>query len=327
MKFNSKLNASGITLAMSLSCVAFAASAADLPESPDPIKLSINEWTGQHITTKVAGKILERMGYNVEFVTAGYLPQFTALSDGSLHAALEIWLSNIGETWPKARDSGNVVEIGPLGIEAKEGWVYPVHMAELCPGLPDWKAMLEPQCVQALATADTLPDGRILDYPSDWGQHSIRIINGLELDFQPVSAGSEGALVAELKASTLRKSPIVAMFWSPHWLFNEIDLNWVELPAYEPACLEDPAWGPVTDKTGDCGMPTTAIIKVAWSGMEDKWPAAYRFLENFEMNTNTQIPMMAAIDVRGEDLDTVVNDWVENNSDVWQPWVDAAKQD
>lgn len=42
-----------------------------VPESKDPIKLALNEWTGQHITTKAAGKILERMGYNVEYVTAG----------------------------------------------------------------------------------------------------------------------------------------------------------------------------------------------------------------------------------------------------------------
>ncbi|MFN3661355.1 glycine betaine ABC transporter substrate-binding protein [Yoonia sp.] len=230
--------ATRIALSVSLSCVAFAASADDLPESSDRIKLSINEWTGQHITTKVAGNILQRMGYNVEYVTAGYVPQFTALSDGSLDVALEIWLSNIGETWPKARETGNVVEIGSLGLEAKEGWVYPAHMTEFCPGLPDWRGLLEAECIQALASADTLPDGRILDYPSDWGQHSIRIINGLELDFRPISAGSEGALVSELKAATLKKSPAVAMFWSPHWLFNEIELNWVELPAFGAVCIQ-----------------------------------------------------------------------------------------
>ena len=31
----------------------------------EPIKLAVNEWTGQHITTHVAGEILKRAGYNV----------------------------------------------------------------------------------------------------------------------------------------------------------------------------------------------------------------------------------------------------------------------
>ena len=54
------------------------AEAAEVPESDDPIVLAINEWTGQHITTHIAGHILKRMGYNVEFVTASYFPQFAA---------------------------------------------------------------------------------------------------------------------------------------------------------------------------------------------------------------------------------------------------------
>ena len=78
------------------------ASAANVPESKDPIKLAINEWTGQHITTHVAGEILTRMGYTVEYVTAGYYPQMTALQDNTVSATLEIWSSNIGEHYDNA---------------------------------------------------------------------------------------------------------------------------------------------------------------------------------------------------------------------------------
>ena len=56
-----------------------ASAQAAVPESSDPIKLAINEWTGQHISTHVAGEILKRMGYNIEYVTAGYYPQMQAM--------------------------------------------------------------------------------------------------------------------------------------------------------------------------------------------------------------------------------------------------------
>ena len=57
------------------------AQAAEMGRTGEPIKLAMNEWTGQHITTKVAGEILQRMGYEVEYVTAGYYPQMTAIQD------------------------------------------------------------------------------------------------------------------------------------------------------------------------------------------------------------------------------------------------------
>ena len=58
------------------------------------------------------------MGYNVEYVTAGYYPQMQALTDNSITATLEIWSSNIGENWQKALDTGQVEELGNLGLKA-----------------------------------------------------------------------------------------------------------------------------------------------------------------------------------------------------------------
>ena len=63
-----------------LGAAVIAASVASLPANAlemgatdKAIKLAINEWTGQHLSTRVAGAILERAGYTVEYVTAGYL--------------------------------------------------------------------------------------------------------------------------------------------------------------------------------------------------------------------------------------------------------------
>ena len=45
--------------------------AAELGAVDQPIKLAINEWTGQHVTTHIAGEMLKAAGYKVEYVTAG----------------------------------------------------------------------------------------------------------------------------------------------------------------------------------------------------------------------------------------------------------------
>ena len=135
------LGVAGLAVAATLG-LATPANAGSVPESTDPIKLAINEWTGQHISTRVAGEILQRMGYNVEYVTAGYFPQFQALTDGTVSASLEIWSNNVGDQWDTAKATGQVVHIGDLGVDTNEGWLYPKYVADICPGLPDWKALL-----------------------------------------------------------------------------------------------------------------------------------------------------------------------------------------
>ncbi|MFX0542658.1 ABC transporter substrate-binding protein [Roseovarius sp. S4756] len=300
------------------------ASAAEMGATDEPIKLAINEWTGQHISTHVAGTILKDMGYQVEYVTAGNYPQFTALGDGDLSASLEVWLNNAGEIYPKMKEAGKTVDIGDLGLETREGWMYPKHMEETCPGLPDWAALME--CKESLITAETFPQGRILSYPADWGTRSADIIEALDIDYKAVPAGSEGALVAELKSATAQKTPLVMMFWSPHWVFAEVEAGWVELPAYDPACETDPAWGPNPNATGDCGVERPVTMKVAWSGFEEKWPAAYAFLEAFQMNTADQEVMMKAIDQDGEKLEDVISAYVEAQKETWTPWVEGAKE-
>ncbi len=58
--------------------------------------------------------------------------------------------------------------------------------------------------------------------------------------------------------------------------------------------------------------------------MKDKWPAAFRLLQNYTLTNDDQNPMMKAIDVDGRDLVEVVSEWVEANEARWKPWVEKA---
>ena len=162
-----------------------AAGAADKGAVDDPIKLAMLEWTGAHISTHVYGQLLEKLGYDVEYVTAGNFPQFSGLADGTLSASVEVWLNNVGDIYPKALEAGDIVNTGMLGLETREGWVYPKFMEEVCPGLPDWQALNQPDCVGALMTPDTAPQARFLDYPADWGSRAATIPPGPKARWWP----------------------------------------------------------------------------------------------------------------------------------------------
>jgi len=297
--------------------------AGSIPESKDSIKLAINEWTGQHISTHVAGEILKRMGYNVDYVTAGYYPQMQALEDNTVSATLEIWSSNIGEHYDQALASGKVEEIGDLGLVPVETWFFNDAAKAKCPGLPDWKAMNA--CAQAFANAESFPKGRLVDYPADWGTSNIDRISGLQLDFVSVPAGSEGALIAEIKGAEARKEPLAVMFWAPHWLHAVVNLKAVALPPYEAGCHDNASVGVNPNATWDCDWERGYIKKLAWKGMQDKWPGAYKFLKAYTLKNDDQIPMMNEIDQKNRKLEEVVAEWVDSNEATWKPWVEAAQ--
>ena len=288
------------------------ARAAELGAADQPIKLAMLEWTGQHVSTHIAGQLLQRLGYKVEYVTAGNFPEFSGLADGTLSASVEIWMNNVGDIFPKVLNEKKIEDVGPLKLETKEGWIYPKYMEQICPGLPDWSALTKPACVQALSTPDTFPKGRLLDYPADWGSRAAQIIKDNDLPLASVPAGSEGALVAELESATAAKKPLVMMFWAPHYALAEADVGWVKMP---PCKVNDNA---------HCITPPD-VDKIVWSGFAKKWPAAYELLKHFEVDAKEQQQMMLRVDKKGEDLDKVTKEWIDQNEARWQPWVKAAQ--
>jgi len=280
---------------------------ADVPESSDPIKLAVLEWTGQHITTYIAGQVLERMGYTVEYVTAGSFPSANGTADGDLSATLELWNNNLGDYWPQLLAEGKAEDIGDVGLDAREGWIYPKYVEASCPGLPAWDAFLG--CAELFATPETLPNGRFLEYPADWGDRATRLIVENSLAFESVPAGSEGALIAELKSAIEKQQPLVMMFWAPHWVLSTVEYGWVDIPA---------------DLVEKYSMNKPHTIKTAWPGLKDKWPAAYKLLKALKITNEIQQPLMDLVDNQGQDVREVTAKWLDENEAVWRAWVDQA---
>lgn len=288
-------------------------------ESTDPIKLTLHDWTGQLITTNIMAAVLEEAGYNVELVQADYLAQFAGLETGDLDVAMEIWATTGQEALDAAVATGNVVNLGETGMLAKEEWWYPLYMKEKCPGLPDWKALND--CAAAFATPDTAPKGRYLGGPVTWGGFDEERIAALGLNFEVIHAGTDAAMFAELEAAYQRKDPIVLWIYAPHWAPQKYEGEWVEFPKYEPACYTDPAWGGNPDATHDCGKPFGPIWKAGWAGLEGKWPGAAKAVKAFTIDNDTMGAMIAKVDLDGQSIDDVVNEWMDANEAVWSAWI------
>jgi glycine betaine/proline transport system substrate-binding protein len=295
--------------------------AAAQPESTDPIRITLHDWTGQLITSQLMAEVLKKAGYNVELVTADYLAQFPGLETGDLTVAMEIWETTGQEAMEASLATGKTENLGPTGMQAKEEWWYPLYMKEKCPGLPNWEALKDPACAEQFATAETAPRGRYLGGPVTWGGFDEERVAALELPFEVVHAGTDAALFAELESAYQRQAPIMLWIYAPHWAVAKYEGEWVEFPEYSKECYADPAVGVNPNATHDCGKPFGDIWKVAWAGLKDKWPGAYKAIKAFTVDNAEMGQMITDVDLNGKSVQEVADAWIAANEARWSAWI------
>ena len=288
-------------------------------ESKDPIKIVVNNWTSQLVLSNVVGQVLQSKGYTVEYKSSDTQLQYTALTSGDMDFQVEGWEGSQGEAYAKAVAAG-ALDLGAHDAVTREDWWYPKYMNEMCPGLPDWKAL--DACAAKLATAETGTKGRFVGPPADWGKHYSERIQALKMNFQEVPVGQAATLWAELQAAYDRKEPVVLFNWTPNFIEAKFDGQFVEFPEYAPECYSDPKWGSNPDAIYDCGAPAKGYLKkIGSKQLMEKWPAATEILKKVNF-TNPQIAAAAAmVDVDGMTPEDAATKWVKDNEAIWKTWL------
>lgn len=290
-------------------------------ESSDPIKIALFDWTSVNINAHVLGGILEKLGYTVEYPTADYLSSLTtSLTNGDLTVALEYWDTTAGEAMKASDATGETERLGALGPKAKEEWWYPLYMKEKCPGLPDWKALLDVKCAEAFSTPETAPKGRYVGAPVTWEGFDDERVEALGLPFTVIHAGTDAAMFAELDSAYQRKAPVMLWVYSPHWAPAKYEGEWVEFPEHTAECYTDPKWGINPDKAYDCGKPFGDIWKYGWAGMKDKWPVAYKVAKAYTIDVKDLNSLSGQVDLDGKSIEEVAAAWVDANEAKWKAW-------
>lgn len=288
------------------------------PESIDPIRVMIGDWTSMLVHAEILDIILSTYGYNVEQVAAEDSARYPGFEAGDLHIALETWQTTQEANLAASIATGNVLDMGELGPQAKEDWWYPAYMADRCPGLPAWEALMD--CAEVFSSPETAPNGRYLGGPVSWGGFDAERIEALGLPFEVVHAGTDAAMFAELQSAYERQAPILLWIYEPHWAPAVFEGTYIEFPPYEAACYEDPAWGVNPDALYDCGKPEGWIKKMAWAGGEEIWPCAYDIVRNFTMSGPEVGGLVYEVDVEGRSVEEVAMEWAEQNEARWREW-------
>ena len=158
-------------------------------------------YSGDNIIMQIYGELISKLGYNIEYTPADYIGQFAGMKSGDLHIGSPGWDTTAKDVMADAWGSGNVLNMGNIGISVFEDWWYPIYVKDKCPGLPNWEALLDPVCAESLGTIETSPKGRFLEGPIEWGGTGNLRIEALGLPFEVINAGSDAALGADISSS------------------------------------------------------------------------------------------------------------------------------
>lgn len=291
-------------------------------DSSDPIVIPIHNWSSQIVMSHAVGKIFESMGNYVEYVTTDSQAVYESIRLGDVALELEVWEGAFGASFEAALAKGGLHDAGDHDAITREDWWYPMWTKEACPGLPDWEALND--CAHLFATPETGDKGRFLGGPVDWLKHDQERVDALGLDYVVVNAGSAAALWGSIGAAEADKTPILLFNWTPNFAEAVWPGEFVEFPEFVEGCGTDPSVGPNPDATHDCGNPANGYMKkAAWDGMPGKWPAAYEVLTRISF-TNPQIAEMAKlVDIDDYEPEEAAEIWLEQNEDVWKPWVEG----
>ncbi|WP_341643219.1 glycine betaine ABC transporter substrate-binding protein [Thauera sp. SDU_THAU2] len=275
--------------------------AAAEPETRSPIKLFFVGASDSDFINAVYGEVIKEYGYRVRYVRSDFSAHFLAVENGDIDITLGAW-QTIPEMTEAALATGKVKNFGPTGVKVVEGWWYTNELVQYCPGLPDWTAFKNPDCIKALASADTAPLGRYVDAPADWASDSADFIKKEGLQIANVNSGSAAALVTELKAAVDQKKPFMGWGYEPHWVINDTLGSYVQRPGFRPV---------------------NEVLKLGNIEATNKIPNAVHILEKFVLSREEVAAAMDRVDNGGLSVEDAAREWMAANEAVWKAWLPA----
>jgi glycine betaine/proline transport system substrate-binding protein len=279
-------------------------------------KVVLNEqaWAGSTANTYIAKNVLEEeLGCEVEITKITEIPAFQAMADGKTDAVLEDW-QHVDQYEQYIDKAGTVVQGGPLGVEGHIGWFVPKYVMDENPEFKTW---------EGLKGKEDLFNNEFLGGDPSYVQKDKQLIEVLGLDLKHVTAGAEPAQVARWSQAYKQEEPVLFYWYTPQYLNQEYDLAEVKLPPRTDAnkdCKDDAKEGGDPEQY-KCEYDITIINKLFSKKFADSGSPAYDVLKKMKLTNEDQELVAKAIAGDKQDPDEAAADWVADNQDKVDQWL------
>ena len=284
---NRRIRLAGLALATGAALTAGAAQAQD----KGTVHLAYVEWSSTVASTNVMRAVLEQAGYEVETSSLSAAAMWQSVASGDTDALLAGWLPTTHEDY-YAQLEDQLVDTGVNLDGTKLGLVVPSYVE-----------------VESIADLNEYADdfdGKIVGIDPGAGIMRLTedVIDAYELDLD-LQTGSGATMSAALKTAIDNEEAIAVTGWTPHWMFARWDLKYLEDPKNVYGGAEQ-------------------IHTIVRQGLEEEMPEAYAILDAFAWTAEDMGEVMLMN--QEEDADPYENakQWVEENQEQVQEWLDAA---
>src|SRR5919201_3738260 len=286
-------------------------------------KVTLNEhaWAGSTANTYIAKAVLEqKLGCTVDITKIAEIPVYQAMADGKTDAVLEDWQHT--DEYKKYIDQAGTVDMGgPLGVEGHIGWFIPKYLMDEHPEFKTWEGLKGEE--DLLKSPESGDQGMFLGGDPSYVQKDKELIPALGLNFKFFPAGAEPAQVARWSQLYKQKKPVIFYWYTPQYLNKQYDLAEVKLPPRTEAnkdCKDDAKEGgdPAQYK---CEYDVTIINKLFSKKFADSGSPAYDVLKNMKLTNEDQEKVAKAIAGDKQDPDEAAADWVKDNRDKVDSWL------
>jgi glycine betaine/proline transport system substrate-binding protein len=289
-------SAVGLAVGLAMSTPAFAAD----PEACKTVRFSDVGWTDITATTALASVVLEALGYEPDVQVLSVPVTYRSLKNKDIDVFLGNWMPTMEADIAPYREDGSVEVVGVNLEGAKYTLAVPQYTHE--EGLQDFSEISEFE--------DQL-DGKI--YGIEPGNDGNRLIlDMIENDtfglgsFELVESSEQGMLSAVARA-VRGKEHIVFLGWEPHPMNSNFDIAYLE--------GGDEVFGP---NLGGATVHTNVR-----AGYLEECPNVGKFLQNLEFTLEMENQIMGAILDEGTEPNEAARNWLQQNPDVLDSWLEG----
>jgi len=283
------------------------------------IKIPKHHWSSQKVGAEIIGKLLNIVGENVEFVEIDSKSVYQAMANGKIDLVNEINEIHFGSLYEDAKSSGNIEEVTIYEAVAREDWWYPDYVEDICPGMPNWKALAE--CSDKFERPDSGGKGVFIAGPVENLKHDLERTQALGMNFDVRNAGSPGSIWAELDAATSQKMPIVIFNKTPSFIGDKYPGKFVEFPKYNERCTTDPSWGINPMSIYDCGNFIGSIKIAVNKNFKNNHPEGYKLIKKINFSNADLDKMDNYIETKEMSESEAAKKWLDEHKSKWSIWV------
>ncbi len=310
-----RLPAAGTALALALLTGCTSGSGSASAGEYEEVVIAVPAWAGGQANAAVAAHVLrEELGVHVRLRSLTQNQAWDLLGDGSVQAILEDWGALPEKRRLYTAQRMSVVAAGELGPTGSVGWYVPGEVADTHPGVLEWEKLND--FTGLFSTDETDGRGRLLTGDPADASHDAALIDSLELDYTPVASGGEEQLIEALRGAARGGSPLLAHWWQPHWLHEELELAEVELPPHTAGCHREGG-------SDACGYPEIELRKFLNAGFAENGGRAAEFLADFSWSAEEQNEVARMIAAEGMTPEGAAARWAEENADRVAQWLPA----